>query len=615
MDDSPRTRNDDLKSATNAQDDPHRGASGAIVRAVDGGRDDGPDVSGLPRVEVVNAINQRIFETSLDLILVVDRRGTIMRASPSSTAILGYTTEEMVGHGAAEFLYHEDLDPTRARMRQARRGESMRNFECRYVNKLGRIVTLWWMGVWSVPEEQYFFIGRDITDHKETERQLREARQMDALLREGIDGIPEGFAIYDDENRLVICNESYRQLFPETASVIVPGVRFETLLRQGLARGLFADTEGREEEWIAARLREHHTQEGAIEQQLSDGRWVLVSKHQMANGWTTGLRIDITALKTAQLALEDSERSFNYLFENSPLAMWVYEPASLRFLAVNHAALGTYGFSREEFLAMFLSDMTPPEHRERMVGVIAAATPYYLTQGWHHQTKDGRVLDVDVYSHAVNFAGKPARMVVTLDVTARKNAEARLAAENAERLRMEGEVLVFNHIAAYSRSLIEASLDPLVTISPEGTITDVNEATIKVTGVSRETLLGTDFSKYFTAPEEAREVYQEVFAKGFVTDYPLTIRHENGHFTDVLYNASVYRDAGGNVLGVFAAARDMTAQKRAEAEIAEQRGRDLERLAELEGFQRLTVGRELKMIELKKEILELQMRLTKGGGQ
>jgi PAS domain S-box-containing protein len=206
-------------------------------------------------------------------------------------------------------------------------------------------------------------------------------------------------------------------------------------------------------------------------------------------------------------------------------------------------------------------------------------------------------------------------MVVTLDVTARKNAEARLAAENLERLRVEGEALIVNHIAAYSRSLIEASLDPLVTISPEGTITDVNEATVKVTGVSRETLLGTDFSKYFTAPEEAREVYQEVFAKGFVTDYPLTIRHENGHFTDVLYNASVYKDAGGNVLGVFAAARDMTAQKRAEAEIAEQRGRDLERLAELEGFQRLTVGRELKMIELKKEILELQMRLTKDSGQ
>ncbi|MCY7410376.1 MAG: PAS domain S-box protein, partial [Chitinophagales bacterium] len=113
----------------------------------------------------------------------------------------------------------------------------------------------------------------------------------------------------------------------------------------------------------------------------------------------------------------------------------------------------------------------------------------------------------------------------------------------------------------YSRSLIEASTDPLVTISPEGKITDVNEASVKVTGVLREKLIGTDFSDYFTEPEKAREGYKMVFEKSFVADYPLTIRHINGKLTAVLYNASVYKDDKGKVLGVFAAARDVTAQK------------------------------------------------------
>ena len=89
----------------------------------------------------------------------------------------------------------------------------------------------------------------------------------------------------------------------------------------------------------------------------------------------------------------------------------------------------------------------------------------------------------------------------------------------------------------YARSLIEASLDPLVTISPEGKITDVNEATIKVTGVGRQGLIGTDFSNYFTEPDKAREGYRQVFEKGFVTDYPLTVRHRDGKLVDVLYNA------------------------------------------------------------------------------
>ena len=119
-----------------------------------------------------------------------------------------------------------------------------------------------------------------------------------------------------------------------------------------------------------------------------------------------------------------------------------------------------------------------------------------------------------------------------------------------------------NKSSAYTRSLIEASLDPLVTISIDGKITDVNEASIKVTGVSRNELIDTDFSNYFTEPKKAQEGYQQVFEKGFVSDYPLTIKHKNGKLTDVLYNASVYKDEKGEVIGVFAAARDVTEQKK-----------------------------------------------------
>ncbi len=115
--------------------------------------------------------------------------------------------------------------------------------------------------------------------------------------------------------------------------------------------------------------------------------------------------------------------------------------------------------------------------------------------------------------------------------------------------------------AKYARSLIEASLDPLVTISATGKILDVNEASVKVTGVPREKLIDTDFSNYFTEPKKAQEGYLQVFEKGFVADYPLTIKHKNGNLTDVLYNASIYKDDKDNVLGVFAAARDVTEQK------------------------------------------------------
>jgi PAS domain S-box-containing protein len=123
---------------------------------------------------------------------------------------------------------------------------------------------------------------------------------------------------------------------------------------------------------------------------------------------------------------------------------------------------------------------------------------------------------------------------------------------------------------AYNRSLIDASLDPLVTITPEGKIGDVNIATEAVTGYSREELIGTDFHGYFTDPHKARLGYQQVFELGAVRDYELEIRHKDGHITPVLYNASVYRDETGSVVGIFAAARDITLRKQAEQELQKQ---------------------------------------------
>jgi PAS domain S-box-containing protein len=263
-------------------------------------------LDAVPR-DADHAINQRIFETSRDLILVVDRRGTFIRVSPSSQAILGYDPAEMVGRSATEFLLPEDLDNTRSEMRQARHGHVARDFQCRYIHRGGRPVTLWWTGVWSEPEGQYFFIGRDITEREEAERRLRDSEVRFGDLRAAIETIPDGFVIYDNEDRVVVCNEAYRNFYPENADRHLIGLRFEEILRQGIAAGRFPQAAGREEEWIVERIRRHRETSNTIEQQVADGRWVLVTKHLMPNGWVAGLRIDITALKAAQSALSESE--------------------------------------------------------------------------------------------------------------------------------------------------------------------------------------------------------------------------------------------------------------------------------------------------------------------
>jgi len=143
-----------------------------------------------------------------------------------------------------------------------------------------------------------------------------------------------------------------------------------------------------------------------------------------------------------------------------------------------------------------------------------------------------------------------AILETTRDITDRKQAEEKLRAASL-----------------YARSLIEASLDPLVTINAEGKITDANKATEEVTGYARNELIGSDFSNYFTEPDVARKGYQQVFADHFVKDYALAIQNKSGSITYVMYNATVYQDEAGKVQGVFAAARDVTELKRAEGEL------------------------------------------------
>src|SRR5712691_1794411 len=161
------------------------------------------------QLEAARAINQRIFETSLDLILVVDRKGTFIRVSPSSLAILGRAPEEMIGHSAIEFLYPDDLENTRTEMRAARRGRETRNFDCRYVHKDGRAVPLTWTGVWSEPEQQHFFIGRDMTERIKLESQLRQAQKMETI------GQLTGGIAHDFNNLLTVVIGSIDLMFDQ----------------------------------------------------------------------------------------------------------------------------------------------------------------------------------------------------------------------------------------------------------------------------------------------------------------------------------------------------------------------------------------------------------------
>lgn len=256
----------------------------------------------------------------------------------------------------------------------------------------------------------------------------------------------------------------------------------------------------------------------------------------------------------SKLSLEDDTRLQARMLEQMSEAVFLINTTDASIIYANPGAERMFGYGRDELIGKPESILNayiivdPSLNTGQILDVLSRKGCW---QGEIRSIKkDGSLFwcstSASIFTHPLHGE---VWMSVRNDITQLKNLQAQLS-----------------ETALYSRSLIEASLDPLVTISVEGKITDVNQATENATGLSRNELIGTDFAYYFTEPEKAQAGYRQVFEQGFVRDYPLSLRHNSGHVIDVLYNATVYRDESGRIAGVFAAARDITERKKAELE-------------------------------------------------
>jgi len=251
------------------------------------------------------------------------------------------------------------------------------------------------------------------------ERAERQAREAHDRLSAAIEMLPEGVAIFDAEDRFALWNRRYAELYAGNGDGPAPGMRFADLVRQVMARGEHPGAVGREEEWLAERLALHNRPESTHEQPLAGDRWLRVEERRMADGGTIGIWVDITDLKRR-------EASFRLLFDSNPLPMWVYDRATLRFLAVNDAAVKHYGYSREQFLAMTILDIRPHEFRAEIEQAVKTDIYEAADRFWQHTKADGTVITVGIFTRALSHDGRSAALVAAIDVTERMRAEDEL---------------------------------------------------------------------------------------------------------------------------------------------------------------------------------------------
>jgi PAS domain S-box-containing protein len=234
--------------------------------------------------------------------------------------------------------------------------------------------------------------------------------------------------------------------------------------------------------------------------------------------------------------------------------MWFFDTATLAFLEVNDAAVAHYGYSRDEFLAMTIADIRPPEDVDRMRATVGRAGPGEIDEAgvWRHRKKDGSIILVEITSHAVERRGRPAEFVLAHDVTKRVTSEANLARLNSD----------LQRALAWQRTIFEASRDAIFLSDEDGRFVSVNRAAVALTGYSREELLAMSIPDLHEDADLAafREFHDRIVEGEEILSHAPILR-KDGRKVPVEFNNT--RLVAGDRRLVHTVARDVTERERA----------------------------------------------------
>ena len=348
----------------------------------------------------------------------------LVYVNPSLSSAFGYLPQEIIGNLSFKDLIHpDDIQIVMQRFKERLEGKTEKeNLVYKAVKKDGSLIYIEVFGIMINYLGRPAVMGtlRDITKRKQAEEALKKSEEK---YRDLVENSQNLICTHDLEGNLLSVNE---------AAVELSGYPRETLLRMNLKDALAPNGEKQ----FAAYLKEINTQgraKGVMKVRIANGEfriWAFDNTLRV-EGVTSpivrGSARDITERVNAEKKLRASEETYRYLFANHPHPMWIYDLKTLAFLEVNDAAIEKYGYSHAEFLQMTLKDIRPADELPSLMENLAKERQVMeYSEGWHHRLKDGRVIDVSITSHTIQFKGYEAALVIAQDITERKQAERNL---------------------------------------------------------------------------------------------------------------------------------------------------------------------------------------------
>ncbi|MFQ6136849.1 MAG: PAS domain-containing protein [Candidatus Hydrothermarchaeales archaeon] len=440
----------------------------------------------------------------------------------------------------------------------------------------------------------------DITERKKMEEAVRESEERyRSLINDVLDTSAVGIFILDADFRVVWVNKALQRYFGLLSDKVI-GKDKRQLIRERI-KDIFEDPETFAEKLLATydtNTYIEHFECHVLPDSDREERWLEHWSQPIRSGLYVGGRIehytDITERKKAEEALQESEERFRQFFENEPEYCYMISPEGI-ILNVNKAALKVLGYRKEELVGKPLKAIYVPESllkikqifaKWKKTGKLKDEEMVIITKKGHRRTvllsadvvkdKDGRIL------HSIS---------VQRDITERKKAEQ-----------------VLKETRAFLDNIIQSAPDAIITVDLEDRITSFSPGAEELFGYKTEDIIGDSvFRLYPQGREKRRKEWKERLLKGEDVRVETKQVKSDGGVIDVKLSMAPLRDGKGDIAGIVGISHDITERKRAEEELNR-------KMEELERFTKLAVGRELKMVELKKRIKDLEEKLEGGGG-
>ncbi|MBQ0759013.1 MAG: PAS domain S-box protein [Zhongshania sp.] len=495
------------------------------------------------------AYNRGLIEASLDGLITVSPMLKITDVNDTMCRMAGYSRKEMIGTDFPKYF----IDSKRASegVRLTLDKESVTNYELTLLARDGaESLVSFNAAVFKDPNgvlKGIFASARDITNQSQLQQQLGQERAYNrGLIESSVDGL----ITVDDAIQITDVNDTMCRM---------AGMPRDKLIGSSFA-SYFKECD-RAEEGVRLTFKEGAVTNYVLTLRSSDGNEIPVSFNASVfrdpEGNVRGIFAsarDITDQKGLERQLQASQFYTRSLIEANIDALVTIDPLGI-ITDVNQQMESLAGASRNELIGQPLKQyFTDPNRAE---------------EGIRQVLREGRVTNYEL----TVVGGDTKETVVSYNATTFNDAAGVLqgvfaAARDITEQKILEEQL--RESETYNRGLIEASVDGLITVDPEGYITDVNEQMCRMTGYERTDLIGTVFAGYFTESDRATSGVLETFEKGVVTEYALTLISRSRRMLQVSFNASIFKDTTGKVKGIFASARDITDRVRLEGQMREQ---------------------------------------------